>query len=819
MATHPLSDVTLTCPPSDLVGRDGCYAVKIAFARPPNKETGTIRLKLKRCTPGLEAEAIEGALVVTARNRKPRELEVRVDAADLADGEYAGELTFEAGDSKRSWPVSFFRMPDYRKPGIPFGIYAVPYPGDQPGMDATLALIRKTGLDLLCMHMNGIKQDRAFLDRAARFGLSFCPSSNMNHRDDASTIEWPDALKIKFAPGAPSVEKAPACFNQPEVRRQAADSFAGMLRQYKAHPAFSGLVYYGDDLFMHPQNTMGKAWISCYCPRCREDFKKRFGFEPPFTTEARHTVVPANDQWLAWMQYRCRDVYGGFIEALMASKNAVDPAIQLGLCHGWPDNPFTSVATGIYTPLSQKATDVVSSYCYPFLRAPASDFICHYEFGKMNNRDKDVWMLGLFLSDGILTPDWEITQNYWNMLAAGYKFIAFFSWWNYTGDMNNPSEERRRQTSHALDLLARCGAHKDWILPAARHWQDTPARTAALYSFTTEACDIEPHNRNHRHMKELCRLYRNALAKQVQMNLLCEEEICAGILDRYDALCLHDVRALADDVHARIQAFANKGKLVLVDPDYLYADGWHPNMQVSVRGAIELTSESMAQVLADRFPASFQVSNPDVTTRRFTSGVGEYYVFVNNFPDRYHGMTYWYGEKQENYKRAALVRSEPAEASVTFKGKRRFLFDMTNGKRIGNTAKPMELKLEPAWGRVIMALPVASVRLEIDGPASITQGQEAHFKLRAVDGKGKTIDAAFAARVTIHSPSGRPSRLNGYIDLKAGKTDFVLPTGCNEEPGDWRLVFEGGSPRRTVNRKLRIDKGTVPSLQLKAKWI
>lgn len=748
-----------------------------------------------------------------------RELQVRLDVVTLAAGEYTGTVTLETNGTEQSWPIRFFRMPERRRSGIPFGIYAVPYPGDEAGMDETAALIRKTGIDLLCMHMNGTQQDRAFLDRAARLGLSFCPSSGMHCREDGSAAEWSPELRIEFAPGAPAVEKRPACFNRPEVRRQAADAFASMVRQYKAHPAFSGLVYYGDDLFMHPHNTMGKAWISCYCARCRDDFRKRFGFDPPFTTDARHTVVPANDAWLTWMQYRCRDVYGGFVDGLMAAKNSVDPSIRLGLCHGWPDNPFTSVATGIYTPLSQKGTDVVSSYAYPFLRSPASDFICHYEFGRMNNRDKDVWMLGLFLADNVLSPDWEITQNYWNMLAAGYKFIAFFSWWNYVKDQEGADDAHRRKIRHALSVLARCGAHKDWIFPAARHWQDTPARVAALYSFTTEACDIEPHNENHRHMKEVCRLYRNALAKQVPLNLVCEEEIRAGILDRYDALCLHDVRALPDDVHAKIQAFADQGKLVLVDPDYLYADGWHPAMQVSVRGAIELTPESMAQVLADRFPGSFHVSNPDVTARRFTSGLAEYYVFVNNFPDRYHGMTYWYGpEKQENYRRAALVRSEPVEARVTFIGRKRYLFDLTTGRRIGDTSKPLALKVEPAWGQVVMSLPCASASLKVEGPSACRQGGNAKFQLRVTDGTGKRIDAACVVRVTILSPSGRATHFDGYIDLKSGHTDFVLPMGGNEETGNWSLRFEGGFPRKTVARKLRVDRGAEPSLRLKAEW-
>ena len=779
----------LTFPESDLAATTHPYRIRI---KPdPGTELATVRLR--RVEPA--AAVVESQVKLPAATGTA--LELRLDVAQLADGEYDGEIEIAGAGKKQAWPFHFYRVPDYRSPGIPFGLYAVPYPADQAGMDATLRTLRQTGTNLLCLHMNGIQKDRAFLDRAARFGMAFCPSSNRDSRADGTAIDWAPELRVKFAPGGPSQEKIPVCFNQPAVRRQAAAVFADVLRQFAAHPAFSGQVYYGDDLFMHAQNSLGQVWLSCYCPHCRAEFVKQFGFQPPLSTEARQGVIPASDPWLTWIQYRCRDVYGGFVNALMAAKQSVTPTVELGLCHGFPDNPFTSVATGIYTPLSQP-TDVVSSYFYPFLRSPAADFICHYEFGRMNNRHKDIWMLGLFLADGHISPDWQVTQNYWNMLAAGYKFIAFFSWWDYVGDLKVADESGKEKLQQALAAYSRCGAHKDWIFPVAKHWQDTPARVAALYSFTTEACDIAPRNRNHQHMKETCRLYRQTLAKQVAVNLVCEEEVRAGILERYDALCLHDVRVLPDDVHAKVQAFASAGKLVLVDPDYLYTDGWHPNMQVPVRGAIELTPESMAQVLADRFPGSFTVSNPDVTARRFTAGAAEYFVFVNNFPDRYSGMTYFYSEKPETTKRAALVRSEPVEASVTFTGDKRFLFDLTTGARIGDTGTPLALKLEPAWGRVIMALPCDSARLEVAGPAPLRQGESARFQLRLVNGAGKVVAAAATIQARIQSPSGRAGSDSGYFAITDGIGEFVLPLGVNEETGRWQVQFEGGFPRVVV---------------------
>jgi len=787
----------ITFPESDLASKTHPYRIRIQ----PDTGAELATVRLHRAAPA--AAVIAAEIKLPAATGMP--LELRLDVAPLADGEYEGEIELTGAGQKQAWPFHFYRLPDHRSPGIPFGMYAVPYPDDTAGMDATLAEVQQTGTTLLCMHMNGLQKDRAFLDRAARFGMTFCPSSNRDHRADGAAIEWPKEVRVKFPPGAPSQEKIPTCFSQRAVRQQAAAAFADMLRQYRTHPTFSGQVYYGDDLFMASQSVLGKVWLSCYCSQCREDFKSQFGYEPPFTTTApEYAVVSATDPWLSWMQYRCRDIYGGFIRAIMEAKNSVDPAIQVGLCHGAPDNPFTSITSGVYTPLSQP-TDVVSSYFYPYLRSPAADFICHYEFGKMNNRQKDVWMLGLFLADGQISPEWQILQNYWNMLAAGYKFIAFFSWWDYVGDLKAADEPGKEKLHQALAALTRCGAHKDWIFPVAKHWQDTPARVAALYSFTTEACDIAPRTRNHQHMKETCRLYRQMLAKQVPVNLVSEEEVRAGILDQYDALCLHDVRALPDDVHAKVQAFANAGKLVLVDPDYLYTDGWHPSMQVSIRGAIELTPESMAQVLADKFPGTFAVSNPDVTARRFTVGAAEYFVFVNNFPDRYSGMTYFYVEKPETDKRAALVRSEPVETRVTFAGAKRFLFDLNTGEKVGDTSVPLALELEPAWGRVILALPCESPKLNVTGPATARQGESTWFQLRLVDGAGKTVPVAATIQAQVQSPAGRVSPYSGYFAITDGVGEFILPLGINEEIGRWQVQFTGGFPRTTVACDLNVS--------------
>jgi hypothetical protein len=818
----------LILPTSDVVDARTPYVVRVRATQGSPIRDATGRASLRRA--GAAADAGAGLAAIAqpapgrARERGDHEattVELTIDVSAFAVGEYIGELSVEADGRTVTTPVAFFRTADGHRDAIPFGIYAVPYPASRDGQDDTLRTLAGAGIDLLCMHMDGLERDRAFLDRAARFGLRFCPSTNLGRRPDhAGPDAWPLDASAQLAAGAPSFDphRTPLCFNRPDVRAHAADALRARLAQYRAHPAFSGRVYYGDDLFMAARIQMGKAWLSCYCDTCRADFRHRFGFDPPLTTETRRSVVPASDPWLSWMRYRCRTVYGDFVRRQESAKGEVDPAVEMGLCHGWPDNPFTSVATGLYAPLTQPTT-VVSSYFYPFLRSPAADFIAHYEIARMGNRGKDVWMLGVCGADRTVAPGWHVRQNYWNMLAAGYRFIAFFSWHDYHGLLQGDDARQKERVAESFAALSACGRHKDWVFPAARHWERAPATVAALYSFTTEAFDIEPEYRGHLHSKRVCAFYREALRRQVAVDILCEEEVREGLLERYESLCLPDARSLPDDVHRIICEYAAAGRLVLTDPDYLYTDSWHPNVKPPIKGSVEAAPESMAGVLAGRAPRRAIISNPDITMRVFQSGDADVFVFVNNAADRYWGMGYSYGSPDENYARAALVRDDPARATVTFAEGGRTLFDLETGERAGTTDDPLDLALEPSWGRVLIALAVPKAPLRVSAPATVRQGGRLRCAIAFGDAPERPVRAGFTVRTSVRDPSGRPSAHGGFSGVRDGEGVFELPIGINDEPGTWTLTFEGGFPRaaRTVN--VTVERAASDDTWLRARWV
>jgi len=777
------------------------YRLMVRFQGRPPSNTVNVSLSLRR--EGHPDRVISRTARLDIRSAAadpPPDISITVDTAPLAEGRYTGRLDVQAGRMKHSWQVSFHRLASPRPPQFPFGIYALPATEDIRKLESMLEEIRSARFNLICQHLAGVREkDVPVLDAAAIRGILFCPSHNLRMKPA------PQQLRAVLVCGGTERETEAACLNRPQVRELAADDLSRAMKEYAAHAGFSGLAYYGDDLFLPAVYEDGRAWIACRCAFCRRQFATLHGVEPPADTAERRGVIPASDPWLVWMRHRCEKTYGDFVRNVERAAKTVAPAVRMGLCHGWPDNPFSSIVTGIYGPLTQLESSV-SSYAYPFLRSPSCDFICHYEIARMNNRNKDVWMLGLFGADATMAPPWHITQNYWNMLAAGYKFIAFFSWWDYERAMEKNDPEESRRALNALEAIRRCGLHKDWILPAAMHWEDENAQCAMLYSFTTESSDVWPRHRGNTHSREVCRLYRAALKRHLPMKIICEEEIRAGILRNFSVLCLHDVRALPDDIVALIQQWVERGGLLFTDSDPLYMDPWHPSGRIYFRGAIPASPETMVEIMRDRFPPSVTVSSADVIARVFVAGETRYVVLVNNYADRYFGFDYSYDSTARNHALAALCRSEPVSASVAFSGPEYYVYDAAAGQLLGTTSQTLAFDFEPAWGKALALIPSREAVLRVRGLDHVHAGATVSYAVEMTERSGRILRGAFAVRAAVSTPSGRESPCSAWFGLRNGVGEFLLPIGVNDETGSWKIRFEGGFPRSAVELTLAVHE-------------
>ena len=777
----------VTPPASDLVTANHPYQLVVD----PGNDTEHIALTLR-----LQRAGDPRRLVFTGQcHAAAHPFTLTLDGTVLGAGEYSGELLLAAGERAHREPVAFYRMPAPLDTPFPVGIYAVPYPENLSDWDQLLQRFSGAGINLLCQHMSGIDNAGPFLDRAARYGIRFMPSDNLSGAGLPLRDDLLDRLSVPESPDA----QRQLCVNQPEVRRQAARALAEHLREYATHPAFSRLVYYGDDLFLRAQTGAHAPALSCYCEACRTDYRAHTGGDdPPVTTPSRRGIVPADDPWLRWQRYRCGEIYGGFIRALEAAKNHVDPAIQMGLCHGFPQQPFTRLEHGIYGPLTQP-TAVVSSYCYPYLVTPRVDLISQYALGRMGQRDKPVWMLGAINSNGTLYPEWMVYQNYWNMLAAGYAFIGYFGWW----DMGLALERgETARVEEEMSALARCGAHAAWVLPTAKHWRVPEAPFAALYSFTTEAFDLAPEDHGCRHLADVLAFARLALQAGVPLEVTCEEELLAGRLDRYQAICLPGVRALPDTVQRKLADYIAHGGVVYIDRRDAFHRQWED--QVQIPGAQEAAPETIIAQLVAHQPPAIRASNPLVTVRTLTAGAVQYIVAINNAADRTFGMQFHYDSAAANEHDISLVNNGAETALLEFSDPARWLYDQETGVLLGKSCAPLALRLEPSWGRVFAALPCARATLAVSGDTAVSQGQAAHLTLEMRDPDGKRLDGAFTARMSLTAPSGKPLRIQESLGLTAGQADIALPIGLTDEEGSWTVTVIAGFPRMTITRTLRV---------------
>lgn len=777
------------------------YVAQIEVAPSVQAEKLSVQVTFRRSEQGLKrgwsfSDGIELPRITPAQGAKEA-YEISVNAAALAEGEYVGEISVAAGAAKTAQPITFFRMAEGKPADFPFGIYATPFGKTKEEQQATLDAIHATGINLLCQHMAGMESYAWIYDRAARLGMRFMPSTNTL----GFNLKLDDAVRVRTNTG--EVLKWPtACMNRPETRKLASEYFVKFVQAYKTHPAFSGMIYYGDDLVVGSKSVPDGVDLGCYCDYCKAEFKRLTGQDPPARQDCqkRAGVIPANDLLLQWMRYRCADMYGGFVAEMRKPKDSVDPSVAIGLCHGWSEQPYINLASGVYSPLHDQAADVVSSYCYPMLRSARMDFIPHYEMAKMGNRGKDVWMLGILGMFSTIWPEWSVDQNYWNMLASGYKFIGYFSWGDLMGCKN------KEVVNEAIAALAKCGKHKDWILPTAAYWQQPECRNAVLYSFTTEACDLVPESRGIEHLKEVLEFYHEVLRQHLPMKIISEEEIRAGILKDFDNVCIYGVRALPDDVNKALEDYA------ATDGKALYV---HDRSPLKPKGALAMSMESMIAVVRNKTNPPVDVADRDVAVRKFLAGnsatdganTAHYYVFVNNSADYYWGIPFDYKDQSVNYDRAKLLRDRAIDTTARFTAKDRWLFDLSTGQRLGRTSEPLAFKLEPSWGRVIAVLPSKEAELKLSGPSSVKTGETARIQIAMLGDDGKPISGAFTLKADVATPSGRASRYSGYFGIKDGLGEMRLPIGLNDELGKWTVTIEGGFPRKQKTASLRVLEG------------
>lgn len=295
------------------------------------------------------------------------------------------------------------------------------------------------------------------------------------------------------------------------------------------------------------------------------------------------------------------------------------------------------------------------------------------------------------------------------------------------------------------------------------------------------------------------------MMNHVPFDVLLDEDILEGALDRCDLLVMPRADTLTRSVYERIAGFAEKGGKVIADQslratiphaqivpfDFTHQtrmDGAHLAKNDAVtaeedREIMEKYASELAPLLED-IPRPCTAATPRVLVNTLEGGNTRYHFFIND--DRAYGPRF--GQWKLHFE---LGVPQTAEAKVAIEG-RPALYDVLRRKPIEyreeNGFAVFPIRMTAARGKLIAALPEPVKQVEITGSRTLRRGASAEYQVRVLGDSGHPIDAVLPLKIALTDGADRSADVRKYSAAAKGLCTIPILPALNDAAGTWRLT-------------------------------
>ncbi len=294
-----------------------------------------------------------------------------------------------------------------------------------------------------------------------------------------------------------------------------------------------------------------------------------------------------------------------------------------------------------------------------------------------------------------------------------------------------------------------------------------------------------------------------------QPRIVYEETILRDGLDAYKVLVLPDCDVLTRSVVKRIQAFQDRGGLLVADedacpalaPDILLPRYKRTRKPDKDKASLQARGAALSRELAPFYQRVMDCDNADVVIRLRRYRDADYLFAVN---DRrtfghyvgHHGLVMDKGLPT----RAALWVRRPAGRAYDLCAHKE-----TPVRRRGDGIE-FDAAFGPGEGKVFLLTtrPIAGVR--IDAPARARLEGRADVRIAVVDDRGEPLPIVAPLRVDILDPQGRPAEFSGYYGAKDGRLALHLDLARNDLPGRWTIRVKDLAASREAQRVIDVSR-------------
>lgn len=340
--------------------------------------------------------------------------------------------------------------------------------------------------------------------------------------------------------------------------------------------------------------------------------------------------------------------------------------------------------------------------------------------------------------------------------------------------------------------------------PAIRASRRTPPETAVLMSAAATWFPEAPHLPGYPNEQTLP-FASLLMMNHVPFDVLLDEDVVEGALDRYKLLILPRAGTLTRSVHDRMVAFVQAGGRIIADGS-LRADipgvvrvnfDFTPQLKVDgkllARGEA-LTAESMRDMMekyaSELAPLLEGIARPAsansvrVLTNSLDAGAVRYHFFIND--DRTYGPRF--GQWKLSFE---LGVPQTAELSIPV-ADRPVLYDMLTRSRIEYELQAdravFTSRLPAARGKLVAALPEALSAVRITGPTECRAGETVELAIEVLGASGNPMTGALPLQVEVKDPRGRDSEWPRFTTTRDGRCLFRFIPAVNDVPGTWTVA-------------------------------
>ncbi len=277
---------------------------------------------------------------------------------------------------------------------------------------------------------------------------------------------------------------------------------------------------------------------------------------------------------------------------------------------------------------------------------------------------------------------------------------------------------------------------------------------------------------------------------KLQPEVVFDETIAAGGLDRFRVLVMPDCDVLTDTVVRRILQFQKTGGLIVGDvrtcpaikPDITLAVCDRTGRADADKTAIQKLAADLRLQLDSRYKRQVDTSSPEVIPylRRYQKTD---YVFLVNDRRQYGDYVGHHGLVMEN----GLAE----QTRVTLARSGGHVYDLVNHCSVSATQTSgqtgFDIRLGPCDGAMLMVSDQAVGQVRLTGPESVARGTQARWVVEVVDQSGQPIAAVVPLQVTIRDSAGRPAEFSGPYAAIDGRLELTLDIANNDSPGQWEV--------------------------------